>query len=91
MSGSARYYVLDASGRVLNIIMVDEPFPASYRAGYGSYYVRADVSAAPVEGRTDILPLAVNGMANPGDSIDLSTGDVTPAPTAAALPEEVAP
>lgn len=86
-----RYAVLDATGLVLNTILIADPFPADYFPGYGVYLVGADAPAAPVDGRFDVLPLAVSQPVSQGDTIDLVTGAVSPpSPAPRPIPELLA-
>lgn len=90
MSEPLRYAVLDTTGTKINGILVDDPYPQSYWPGYGRYIVCefAEPDPAPPENldiRTGDRPFSyltvrpVSAMSI-GDTMDLITGTVTPAP-----------
>lgn len=79
-----RYAVLDANGVKINCILIDDPMPANYWPGYGSYlmdegpadpkaqYTPPTISSAlPVTDVTPDKPMQI------GDTISLVTGKVT--------------
>ena len=84
-----RYAVLDAAGVKINGILVDDPYPQSYWPGYGRYitceFEESDPS--PPENvyiRTDDRPFTYitvrpKKVFNIGDTMDLDTGEITPA------------
>lgn len=92
-----RYAVLDANGVKLNGILVDNPYPASYWPGYGRYITAEHGEADPVPpANLDIrggdrpfsyLTVRPAGPFSIGDTMDLATGAITPAPQ----PEPEAP
>ena len=85
-----RYAVLDANGVKLNGILVDDPYPENYWPGYGRYitceFGEADpFPPADVELKTGDRPftyLTVRPKASfsIGDTMNIATGDITPAP-----------
>jgi hypothetical protein len=98
MSTALRYAVLDAAGVKLNGILVDDPYPQNYWPGYGRYITCefGEAEATPPEVldiRTGDRPfsyLLVRPAArmNIGDTMNLETGEVTPAPQPEPEPEE---
>lgn len=97
---SLTYLVLDTSGLVLNAILVDDPYPQSYWPGYGRYITCAFEQPAPtppdnLDIRTGDRPFSYL-MVRPtsrcwiGDTMDIVTGAVTPAPIPDPVPEEAA-
>jgi hypothetical protein len=96
---SLTYLVLDASGLVLNAILVDDPYPQSYWPGYGRYITCAFEQPGPtppanLDIRTGDRPFTYL-MVRPtsrcwiGDTMNIATGVVTPAPIPDPVPEEV--
>lgn len=91
-----RYAVLDANGVKLNGILVNDPYP-EYWPGYGRYitceFGEPDPTPpANLEIRTGDRPfsyLLVRPQASfsIGDTMNLSTGAITPAPAPEPLPE----
>lgn len=87
-SSSFVYAVLDANGVKLNGILIDSPYPTGYYPGYGAYltYEGPD-PAPPVPDDQQVTPkmfyLAVrpSQWMNIGDTMDINTGQVTPAVT----------
>jgi hypothetical protein len=98
VSNALRYAVLDATGVKLNGILVDDPYPQSYWPGYGRYitceFGEPDpVPPANLDIRTGDRPfsyLTVRPTArfNIGDTMNLTTGEITPAPQPDPVPEE---
>lgn len=92
-----RYAVLDANGVKLNGILVDDPYPQSYWPGYGRYITCEHGEPDPTPpGNLDIrtgnrpfsfLTVRPQDRFNIGDTMDLTTGAITPAPQ----PEPEAP
>lgn len=84
-----RYAVLDANGVKLNGILVDDPYPQDYWPGYGRYitceFGEPDPTPpANLDIRTGDRPftyLLVRPLAamTIGDTMNLQTGEVTPA------------
>ena len=93
-----RYAVLDASGVKLNSILVDDPYPQPYWPGYGRYITceHGEPDPTPPENldiRTGDRPFSYltvrpAGRFNIGDTMDLVTGAITPAPQPEPPPEE---
>lgn len=85
-----RYAVLDENGVKLNGILVDDPYPQSYWPGYGRYITAEHGEPDPVppanlDIRTGDRPFSFitvrpAGRFNIGDTMDLATGAITPAP-----------
>ncbi len=99
MTQALRYAVLDQNGVKLNGILVDNPYPQDYWPGYGRYITCefGEPNPAP-PANYEIKPppreftyLAVRPLAsmNIGDTMNLATGEVTPAPAPEPPPEEV--
>jgi hypothetical protein len=92
-----RYAVLDANGVKLNGILVDDPYPQSYWPGYGRYIVCEHGEPDPtppanLDIRTGDRPFSYltvrpAGRFNIGDTMDLVTGEITPAPQPVPEPE----
>lgn len=92
-----RYAVLDENGVKLNGILVDDPYPQDYWPGYGRYITVEYGEEKPIppdnadirKGDRPFSWLAVRPLApmSIGDTMDLKTGAVTPAPQ----PEPEAP
>lgn len=87
---SLRYAVLDENGVKLNGIMVDNPYPQAYWPGYGRYITCefGEDDPTPPE-NIDIrigdrpfsyLTVRPTSLMNIGDTMDLATGNVIPAP-----------
>lgn len=86
-----RYAVLDANGTKLNGILVDDPYPQSYWPGYGRYITCefGEPDPTPPENldiRTGDRPFSYlivrpNAQMSIGDTMDITNGNVTPAPT----------
>lgn len=97
MSDPLRYAVLDANGVKVNGILVDDPYPSDYWPGYGRYITAeyGEPDPTPPENldiRTGARPfsfLTVRPAApfNIGDTMDLATGAITPAPIPDFVPE----
>lgn len=96
---SLTYLVLDTSGLVLNAILVDDPYPQSYWPGYGRYITCAFGQPDPTPpANLDIrvgdrpftyLTVRPTSRCWIGDTMDIVTGVVTPAPIPDPVPEEV--
>lgn len=92
-----RYAVLDANGVKVNGILVDDPYPQAYWPGYGRYITCEFGEPDPtppdnLDIRTGDRPfsfLAVRPTArfNIGDTMNLTTGEITPAPVPDPVPE----
>ena len=92
-----RYAVLDANGVKVNGIMVDDPYPQEYWPGYGRYitceYGEPDPTPpADLDIRTGDRPFSYllvrpQGRFDIGDTMDLETGAITPAPQPEPEPE----
>lgn len=97
MTTSLRYAVLDLNGVKLNGILVDDPYPQDYWPGYGRYitcdYGEPDPTPpADLDIRTGDRPFSYltvrpTSRFNIGDTMDLTTGAVTPAPAPEPDPE----
>jgi len=97
MSDALRYAVLDENGVKLNGIMVDNPYPQDYWPGYGRYITCEFDEPNPIppdnlDIRTGDRPFSYllvrpNAQMNIGDTMDLATGNVTPAPQPEPPPE----
>ena len=95
-----RYLVLDEEGLVLNVVLVDDPYPEGYWPGYGRYITCAFGEPDPTPpvnldiraGGNSFTYLSVRptSRCEIGDTINIITGDVTPAPTPEPVPEEPA-
>lgn len=85
-----RYAVLDAAGVKLNGILVNDPYPQDYWPGYGRYITCEfgepnPTPPADLDIRTGdrpfsyllVRPLSAMSI---GDTMNLETGEVTPAP-----------
>jgi hypothetical protein len=98
MSTALRYAVLDAAGVKLNGILVNDPYPQEYWPGYGRYitceFGEPDPTPpANLDIRTGDRPFSYltvrpAGRFNIGDTMNLVTGEVTPAPQPEPPPEE---
>lgn len=85
-----RYAVLDAAGTKLNGILVDDPYPQAYWPGYGRYITCEHGEANPIppevlDIRTGDRPFSYllvrpTARMNIGDTMNIETGEVTPAP-----------
>lgn len=85
-----RYAVLDANGVKLNGILVDNPYPQDYWPGYGRYitceFGEPDPTPpANLDIRTGDRPFTYllvrpDAQMNIGDTMNIQTGQVTPAP-----------
>ena len=89
-----RYAVLDANGVKLNGIIVDDPYPQNYWPGYGRYitceFGEPDPTPpANLDIRTEFTYLMVRPQAqfSIGDTMNLETGEITPAPQPEPEPE----
>jgi hypothetical protein len=97
VSNALRYAVVDANGVKLNGILVDDPYPQPYWPGYGRYIVCEHGEPDPtppanLDIRTGDRPFSYltvrpAGRFNIGDTMDLATGDITPAPQPEPEPE----
>lgn len=93
-----RYAVLDETGKKINGILVDDPYPQEYWPGYGRYITCEAGEPDPTppanldirDGDRPFSYLTVRpiGRFDIGDTMDLATGDVTPAPQPEPTPEE---
>lgn len=93
------YLVLDETGLVTRVIIVDDPYPEGYWPGDGRYITCAynqpnPTPPANLEIRTGFLPftyLTVRPTSRcwTGDTMNIETGEVTPAPPPEPMPEEV--
>lgn len=98
MTEALRYAVLDQNGVKLNGILVDDPYPQSYWPGYGRYITcefgesdptpppNLEIKQPPRE--FTYLLVRPDAQMNIGDTMDLATGHVTPAPQPDPPPEE---
>ena len=92
------YLVLDTSGLVLNAILVDDPYPQSYWPGYGRYITCAfgepdPTPPADLDLRTGARPftyLTVRPTSRCwiGDTMNITTGEVTHPLPPDPVPEE---
>ena len=90
MTQALRYAVLDQNGVKLNGILVDNPYPQDYWPGYGRYITCEFGEPDPTPPTNyEIKPppreftyLAVRPLdpMSIGDTMNLATGEVTPAP-----------
>jgi hypothetical protein len=90
MTTPLRYAVLDASGVKVNGILVDDPYPQSYWPGYGRYITcefgepdptpPADLDIRAGDRPFSYLLVRPTSRMNNGDTMNLATGEVTPAP-----------
>lgn len=97
MTVALRYAVLDENGTKINGILVDDPYP-QYWPGYGRYITceagepdptpPVDVDIRTGDRPFTYLTVRPNGRFDIGDSMDLVTGDITPAPQPEPQPEE---
>lgn len=86
-SNTYRYIVLDENGVFLNRILVESPYPEGYFPGYGKYIVyEGEDPAPPVPENQEVYPGFIYLSARPlvsmerGDTMNIETGEVTPAP-----------
>lgn len=87
---SLRYAVLDENGVKMNGIIVDDPYPQTYWPGYGRYITcefgepdptpPADLNIRVGDRPFTYLLVRPNAMMNIGDTMNISTGEVTPLP-----------
>jgi hypothetical protein len=96
-SEAFNYAVLDENGVKLNGVLIDSPYPTGSYPGYGSYLTyEGDDPAPPVPEDQQVAPklyyLAVrpSQWMNIGDTMDIHTGQVTPAPQPEPEPEPLA-
>jgi hypothetical protein len=85
-----RYAVLDGNGVKVNGILVDDPYPQEYWPGYGRYITcefgepdpkppaNLDIRQPPRP--FSYLLIRPTSRMNIGDTMNLQTGEVTPAP-----------
>lgn len=93
-----RYLILNEAGLVVNAILVDDPYPEGYWPGYGRYIVCGFGEADPTPpsdvnlrvGDAPFTYLTVRPMerCEIGDTMDIATGAVTPAPQPEPVLEE---
>lgn len=90
MTQSLRYAVLDENGVKLNGILVDDPYPQTYWPGYGRYITCefGEPDPTPPENlelkepprQFNYILVRPTAQMNIGDTMNLETGEVTPAP-----------
>lgn len=93
------YLVLDENGLVINAGPVDDPYPEGFWGGDGRYITCAFGQPEPtppanLEIRTGFLPFTYLTVRPTsycwiGDTMNVETGEVTPAPPPEPAPEEV--
>lgn len=93
-----RYCLLDATGLVINVILVDDPYPQDYWPGYGRYITCAFGEPDPtppdnLDIRTGDNPFTYltvrpTSRCEIGDTMNVATGEVTPASTLEPVLEE---
>lgn len=93
-----RYCLLDTNGLVINIILVNDPYPQDYWPGYGRYITCAFSEPDPTppanlniragERPFDYLTVRPVSRCEIGDTVNIVTGEVTPAPIPDPMPEE---
>lgn len=96
---SLNYLVLDANGLVVNAIIVADPYPDSFWTGDGRYITCAYGEPDPTPpanlnihtGDSPFTYLLVRPISRCwiGDTMNILTGEVTPAPPPEPAPEEV--
>lgn len=97
MTKILRYAVLDNTGKKLNGILVNDPYPQDYWPGYGRYITCEYGEDTPTppnnlnirEGQKEFTYINVRPLANfsIGDTMNLNTGEITFAPIPEPLPE----
>lgn len=74
-----RYIVTNSSGKVVNVILLDDPLPKGYWPGYGAYLLPLQ-PVSTVKGGAG-LPVIIFDkwpvIPEIGDTVDLATGQVT--------------
>ena len=93
-----RYCLLDATGLVISMVLVDDPYPQDYWTGYGRYITCAfgepdPTPPANLDIRTGDRPFTYltvrpTSRCEIGDTMNVATGEVTPAPTLEPVLEE---
>ena len=78
-----RFAICDANGKVLNVTKMETPLTALPFPGYGATWVYVDSDARPddpptIDERVTYCAVKSSGPCGPGDTINLSTGVVTP-------------
>jgi hypothetical protein len=78
-----RFAILDASGKVLNVVAFELPVKEFVWPGYGAHWVYADEGERPappskIDAKVTYLGVKAQGSASPGDTVDTKTGVVTP-------------
>lgn len=84
-----RYAVLDETGKKINGILVDNPYPQEYWPGYGRYITceygepdptpPANLELHEPPREFSYLLVRPTSRMEIGDTMDLTTGEVTPA------------
>lgn len=97
MTTVLRYAVLDENGVKVNGILVDDPYPQDYWPGYGRYITcefgepdptpPADLQLHDPPRTFSYLLVRPDAPMNIGDTMDIQTGKVTPAPQPEPPPE----
>lgn len=80
---SKRFAICDDVGKALNVILMDDTsYPTNWYPGYGRYLVALEAvtpPSAPIHPtKLTFNAVQVQGRCGPGDTINLSTGVVTP-------------
>jgi hypothetical protein len=98
MTDALRYAVLDATGVKVNGILVNDPYPQDYWPGYGRYITCEFGEPAPTPPSDQVIRQPPNEFTylnvrpdapmSIGDSLDIATGVVTPAPAPQPEPTE---
>lgn len=74
-----RFAVLNSSGVVVNIVLIDDPMPKDYWPGYGKWLLCLEGSANTSKGTAGltILTITPDKPVGIGDTINTTTGAVT--------------